>query len=116
MIESRVLDGQERSNADAGPQQSIPPIGYRPDGDAWRFSVQDNGIGIAPEYKEKIFELFKRLHTATEYSGSGMGLAICRRIVERAGGRIWVESERGRGATFFFTLSSVRPRNDNSQS
>ena len=76
-------------------------------GDAWKFSIQDNGMGIAAEYKEKIFGMFKRLHTAADYPGSGMGLAICKRIVERAGGSIWVESEPGRGSTFFFTLPAA---------
>jgi len=70
----------------------------------WIISVSDNGIGIDPAYKENVFGLFKRLHTNDEYSGTGIGLAICQRIVDRYHGRIWVESEPGRGSTFRFTL------------
>lgn len=70
----------------------------------WVFAISDNGIGIDREYKEKIFGLFKRLHSSDEYSGTGIGLAICQRIVERYHGRIWVESELGRGSTFRFAL------------
>ena len=89
----------------SAPAPSAPePRTLNPEPSAWRFTVRDNGIGIDPQFSARLFQIFHRLHTQDEYPGSGIGLAICKKIVERHGGKIGVDPAPGGGSLFHFTL------------
>ncbi len=93
-------------------RQDDPPtvhVSALMNGDEWVFSVKDNGIGISTEYSDKVFQMFQRLHARETFPGTGIGLAICKKVVERHGGKIWFESKPGDGTTFYFTLPAKTP-------
>ncbi|MBC8171760.1 MAG: PAS domain S-box protein [Anaerolineae bacterium] len=96
-----LLDNSLKYHSDQPPKIHV---GLKREDKTWLFAVQDNGIGIDEQYLERIFIIFQRLHQRSKYPGTGMGLAICKKVVERHGGRIWAESKVGQGATFYFTI------------
>jgi len=101
LFQNLIGNGVKYARKDVVPQVRISA---RSEAKAWRFAVEDNGIGMEPGATGQIFTIFKRLHTQEEYEGTGIGLSICKKIVERHGGAIWVESQSGQGSTFYFTL------------
>ncbi len=101
LLQNLIANGLKYQKKDTAPRVSVSVERQH---DEWVFGVHDNGIGIDPQFYDRIFIIFQRLHKREEFSGTGMGLAICRKIVERHGGRIWVESSPGEGSSFYFSL------------
>ncbi|HXF33005.1 MAG TPA: ATP-binding protein, partial [Candidatus Acidoferrales bacterium] len=99
-----LLSNGLKYHADEDP---VIRIEAKPEGPQWLFSVSDNGIGIDPQHQDRIFKMFQRLHNRADYQGTGIGLALVKRIIELHGGRIWVESTPGGGSTFFFTVPGI---------